>query len=346
MKKTKEQKAITLVALIITIIVLLILAVVAISSVQDGGIIQYAHNARDNYIIGQQQENEILRSYLTYLEENGSETPYIVHNDTIPLNAKYITRTAEGEEVVYESTESNYVKFPETVQNGDIYIYGDYQYVYNKYYKGSTGEWVIDETQAGWGVRVRDGLKTNYGTILTTINGKDITSLRGTFYKCESLTTAPAIPSTVKIMIGTFVENKSLVTAPTIPNGVINMSSTFSKCSSLKEVPEIPNTVENMISTFNQCTSLTDAPIIPDSVKNMFQTFFKCTSLTGTIVINVTEFKEDSNYPGCYESCFYGTEKDIIITSSEGVNNKTILEMLDGTTQKSASENNITVQKD
>lgn len=49
MKRTKEEKAITLIALIITIIVLLILAVVAIGAVKDSKIITHAQNAATEY---------------------------------------------------------------------------------------------------------------------------------------------------------------------------------------------------------------------------------------------------------------------------------------------------------
>lgn len=67
MKRTKSQKAITLVALIITIIVLLILAVVAIRAVQGDGIIAHAKNARDNYNQAQIEENGVLKGYEDYI---------------------------------------------------------------------------------------------------------------------------------------------------------------------------------------------------------------------------------------------------------------------------------------
>ena len=70
MRKTKEQKGITLIALIITIIVLLLLAVVAISAVQDDGIINYAKNAREDYGKAGVNENTILEGYLDKIADN------------------------------------------------------------------------------------------------------------------------------------------------------------------------------------------------------------------------------------------------------------------------------------
>ena len=65
----KSQRGITLIALIITIVVLLILAVVAIKAVQGDGIIAYAQNASTDYNQAQKEENDILQTYLTKLED-------------------------------------------------------------------------------------------------------------------------------------------------------------------------------------------------------------------------------------------------------------------------------------
>ena len=69
MRKTKEQKGITLIALIITIIVLLILAVVAIGAVQNDGIIDHAKNAKQEYGAAQVKENTTLQGYLDKIKE-------------------------------------------------------------------------------------------------------------------------------------------------------------------------------------------------------------------------------------------------------------------------------------
>lgn len=63
MKKTKEQKGITLVALIITIIILLILAVVTINAIKGDRIINYAKNVKDSYNEAQSDEEDKLLKY-------------------------------------------------------------------------------------------------------------------------------------------------------------------------------------------------------------------------------------------------------------------------------------------
>ena len=63
MKKTKEQKGITLIALIITIVVLMVLAAVAISSIQNDGIIGHAQNATNKFTQEQQKEQDMLNYY-------------------------------------------------------------------------------------------------------------------------------------------------------------------------------------------------------------------------------------------------------------------------------------------
>ena len=68
MKKTREQKGITLIALIITIVVLLILAVVTISSITNDGIMKHAQNAANTYNEAQDDEKSMLDSYLDRLE--------------------------------------------------------------------------------------------------------------------------------------------------------------------------------------------------------------------------------------------------------------------------------------
>ena len=72
MRKSKEQKAITLIALIITIVVLLILAAVAISSIQNDGILHYAQNAADSWNKAMANEANMLGDYLNYLNNMGS----------------------------------------------------------------------------------------------------------------------------------------------------------------------------------------------------------------------------------------------------------------------------------
>ena len=68
MKKTKEQKGITLIALIITIVILLILASVAVSSIQNDGILSYTENVVNQYNQSQRDEQSVIDKYLGYLK--------------------------------------------------------------------------------------------------------------------------------------------------------------------------------------------------------------------------------------------------------------------------------------
>lgn len=127
----------------------------------------------------------------------------------------------------------------------------------------------------GWQVIVKSTDKTSYGPILESINGIPITDISATFQGCDSLTTAP-----------------------TIPSSVTNMNYTFDGCTSLTTAPAISNGVTDMSSTFMDCTSLTAAPEIPNSVTDMYNTFYYCTSLTGTIEINANP----ANYGNCLKN--------------------------------------------
>ena len=83
MKKTREQRGITLIALIITIVVLLILAVVAINSIQNDGIISKAEGATNKYNESVGNEATQLQNYVDVLNQyvGGSE------NDGLTVSA-------------------------------------------------------------------------------------------------------------------------------------------------------------------------------------------------------------------------------------------------------------------
>ena len=196
-----------------------------------------------------------------------------IRNDIIPDDATYTPKG--GTAITGNGTNT----FPDTVQTGDTYEYGDYIYKYNQYYSGGDS-WESDKSQNGWGVRVKDASKTTYGEILSEIAGQPINTMHKTFKSCTSLATAPTIPSSVTNMQYTFEYCTSLTTAPAIPNSVTSMTFTFYSCTSLTTAPTIPSSVTNMGQTFEYCTSLTTAPTIPNGVTDMSNTFFSCTSLT------------------------------------------------------------------
>jgi len=94
MRKTKMEKGITLIALIITIVVLLILASVAISSIQNDGILSHAIGAGDKYNNAVANEQEVLGSYMNFLNNGG-----LGGNSDI----EYTPKNREGTTVQYDS---------------------------------------------------------------------------------------------------------------------------------------------------------------------------------------------------------------------------------------------------
>jgi len=283
--KLQEQKAITLIALIITIVVMLILAGVTINlTLGQNGIFTTAQKARQNYTDSQEQELAQLNEFSDYINiyvEQEEHSGY-VHSDGIYKIATYNNETKEYSYTELKAGE----KFPETVSNGDIYVYGDYEYRYNQYYdyygeyEGAPEPvWKDNTEQNGWGLTVIDRKKASYGKILTSINGQNITSLNKTFRLCSNMTKAPTIPNTVKDMTQAFAYCSKLQEIPTIPNGVKNMTYSFQRCTSLIQVTDLPESVEILNRTFMECTALISVSGISDNVSNMFSTFYGCTSL-------------------------------------------------------------------
>ena len=227
-------------------------------------------------------------------------------------------------DAVYEGGDN----FPDTIKDGDIFVYGDYEYRYNRYHTGS--KWESNSNLRGWGVRVLRNDKSSYGKIFESINSKNIKSLQGTFHNCKNLTTAPTMPSNVLSMRSTFYGCDKLQTAPAIPSKVTDMHETFYGCALITKAPVLPDTLKIMHSTFRHCTSLIEAPevpskvtdlgaafqgctamvkgpsVIPEKVLNIATTFYGCTNLTGNIQIYAD--------PNTYIDCFKNTTKRITIT--------------------------------
>ena len=262
MKKSKTQKGITLIALIITIVVLLILAVVTINAIQGDGIIEYAKNAANDYQQAQADEEALLQNYLDVINANNqssdSETedvldPTLNHAGIIPEGGVYyVGINAEGRGTgYYEGYTAKYEagdNFPETVNTGDTYVYGDYEYKYNTEF--SAGLWGTDISINGWHpIRIKNA--STLGEILESINGKDITNMDWTFYSIH-LTVSPKIPDTVTSMAYTYI-GTVIIEAPKIPNSVTNMEGTFSYCTSLTGEIEI----NANLTYFSECFSYT-----------------------------------------------------------------------------------------
>ena len=200
----------------------------------------------------------------------------------------------EGATAVYTAGE----KMPETLNSGDIFVYGDYEYRYEMdYYHDNYNDWRWNSTVNGWGAAVLDRTKTEYGQLCTTINGENLYTLTDTYESCTNMTIAPSIPTTVA-----------------------RLSETFRECSSLTDVSNlvIHEGVESMYSTFVYCTSLTTVPTVSNTVINMYQTFYGCSELTGEIEINAN--------PSSIKNCFGGnTSKPIKIVGACSLETKQAL---------------------
>ena len=108
MKKTRNEKGITLIALIITIVVLLILAVIAIRAVQGNGIIAHAQNAATAYEQAQTDEQIILDTYLAKLQDDDIykvtiENVNLYNKDEMKIGY-YVFNNSEGKNDSYMST--------------------------------------------------------------------------------------------------------------------------------------------------------------------------------------------------------------------------------------------------
>ena len=261
------------------------------------------------------------------------ETP----SNVIPEDGTYyvgVTATKTGIYTDYTEKYEAGDEFPATVSDGDVYVYGDYEYRYNKAYVDYFSSWRDSQFFNGWGVRVLDNSKSSYGSILENINGKPVTGMVGTYVRCELFNDASKIqipntviymdetfkacynltdlshliiPNTVTEMRETFEGCAYLEKVPALPDSVVEIPYIFYSCSMLSEVPEIPENVTNITGAFSG-TKIKTAPIIPSKVESMQVLFLNCSELTGEVVINAN--------PTYYDDCFKKTTQPITITGS------------------------------
>jgi len=118
MRKSKEQKAITLIALIITIVVLLILAAVAISSITNDGILSYATNAAKDYNKAVLNEKYYLTELEEFLTEN--QTGVKVEKVTDANPGKLEGTGTQADPYMVNSME-DFVFFSYDVNSGNTY---------------------------------------------------------------------------------------------------------------------------------------------------------------------------------------------------------------------------------
>ena len=221
-------------------------------------------------------------------EDSNDKYQLVIHEGGI-----YYTYDEElGEEI--ELVGDGNVEFPDQPQEGDRYIYGDYQYSYStdrfhlygyEYCEGS-----------GWNVGVIDNSQTTYGPILDSIGKTPVTLMIHTFNGCYSMTQAPEIPDTITCMANAFTQCTSLINPPTIPNGVIDLNSTFTDCDNLEQAPHIPESVKLMEMTFARSflswgSKLHNTTVVIDANPEYFEDCFS--QIRNITVTGKTSLKEE-----------------------------------------------------
>ena len=176
-----------------------------------------------------------------------------------------------------------YSHMPDSVNEYDFYIYGDYMYVYSlNEYGGWTVALATEDTVGG---TVPDypfatSLQTSYDAILESVNGAPVTHLTKTFKGCVNLVSITIPDSVTSIGDAAFRDCTSL-TSITIPDSVTSIGyAAFRDCTSLTSVT-MPDSVTSIDgSAFSGCTGLTSV-VIGEGVTIIWQNAFNgCTSLT------------------------------------------------------------------
>ena len=241
LKRKNLEKGITLIALIITIVVLLILAVVTISAVQDGGIIQHAKNATNEYEIGKEKEKSILQGYLDFLNGNRGNEPEEPGEPEVsePLR----------EAGLYDENWNLVTSWEDLVDNGIINVSADDKTINSGTDTNISGKLVISENVTSIGDSAFN-LCTNI-TEVTIPNS--LTSIGDSaFGECFSLTSV-TIGNSV-----TSIGNRAFdfchgITEITIPNSVTSIGNSAFRFTGLTEV-NIPNSVTSIgTNAFQQC---------------------------------------------------------------------------------------------
>ena len=353
-----NKNGISLIVLVVTIIVLAILAATVIIAIVNTGVINSAKDAAEAQKLGQVRDiatvaweealidpnvstpGEYLNHIVGFLKGEGYTDEELdkytivadVNGVTVNLkDTEYagLTITKDTEGATFTKSDGVTPGDPDNLEAGDIVIYGDYEYRYNMHPVTAVvplNGWVADNELNGWHVVRHNTDLISAGELCGTIYGKPLVSMQYTFFGCQKLVSAPAIPKGVTNMIGTFYFCSSLTESPVIPDGVTTMEKMFYLCTSLIKAPAIPKGVTNMYSTFYLCSSLaeardmsratnvtnmertfygcsslTEAPVIPSSVTNMEETFFGCTSLTeGPDMSRATSVTNmESTFIGC-----------------------------------------------
>ena len=263
--------------------------------------------------------------------DEGNNTPSYNNpaGDIIPTGGKYyigVTSSYYGNYSGATQILEAGSAFPETPNTGDVYVYEEYEYRYNKSLVGFPISWST-KNQNGWGVVFLNRNKSTAPEMLTEICGKEVNNLNHTF-NSASITKSPQLPNNVISLDYTFASCQFLKEAPdiscytsvtslpntfamtgltdisdlVIPSGITTMKETFSnsKITCLPDFSQAVN-VTTMESTFKNCVDLIDASnnYLPQNVGILFEAFKSCENLQKAPVIPASAYYLDGLFANC-----------------------------------------------
>ena len=253
--KTKK-KAISLIVLVITIIVLAILAATVIVTITNSGIINRATETvkehdltevrsmanlawsealMDNNVTTDAEYEAYVKQYLTNAGVDITEYEITASVSGVSVGEKQgkymgLTITAETEGVTFTKADGVTPGDPNNLEEGDIVIYGDYEYRYNVEPEVGMPDrgtmWISMEMVhgiSGWSVILRNEYMeaTSVGEMCGNIYGAQVVNMTATFCGWNVVDSNP-------VAYGAHITE-----APKIPSSVICMYSTFESCTSL-----------------------------------------------------------------------------------------------------------------
>jgi DNA-directed RNA polymerase subunit RPC12/RpoP len=157
--------------------------------------------------------------------------------------------------------------------DGDIYIYGDYEYRYNQYGRN----WTTNENQGGWGV-IFTSSESFYDTtpdeFISYINNKPVNTMCETFM---------------------YKTNIFQLSDYEIPSTITNMDAAFKGCYYLKSIPEtIPNSVTTLRETYSALWERNNnIPIIPVSAKDVTGILNDVSQMTSMVTLTYAGTKAE-----------------------------------------------------
>ena len=184
-KNLKQNKGITLIALVITIIVIIILSAITINAVVgDNGIISETKQARDDYHVAENEEQETLDSAVSAIRRakqeagfinNGSSSSNNSNNNNNNNNNSYSTPPETTGALGTATNTTNYGRVVSNYTASDL--------VWRLFYEDSNNYYLISETATGGYPVTMSGVCTlsdnSYGAKVSTFEGGISVSAQG-----------------------------------------------------------------------------------------------------------------------------------------------------------------------